>query len=163
MSDEYDREYREKSERLRNLMRLQKANFSGNEINKNQIEEIKRLDIELGQLNAVRQALSRVNELNARSNLPEDRRQELNKNIMIATVTEVANVKEALKTEIDTVKNQVNKLIDDHRAFERIVSDSIKSFQYHIFGVIRTLRRTVIAIGLVVAITVIWLIWRLAL
>lgn len=155
---DYIREYLAKSEQLREMMTIQKANFSGQAVDDTYIRQVKALDIEVGQLRAAIDALEIVGELN--SNLPvvDDRRSEYNNeqrsNVMLATVqatvAEVGNIKITVREEIreikDEVRNEIRELKTDATLFQKMVSDSLNAFSNSMTQQITVLRRIVIGL-----------------
>lgn len=159
---EFIREYLAKSEQLREMMTIQKANFSGEAVNDAYIRQLKKLDIEVGQLRAAIDALEIVGDLNSSLPVVDDRRSEYNNeqrsNVMLATVqatvAEVGNIKITVREEIreikDEVRSEIRELKTDATLFQKMVSDSLNAFSNSISQQISVLRRIVIGLLVVV-------------
>lgn len=103
---------------------------------------------EIEEIAAKLRALETVKTLEARGSVPEDIGAANRINIMLATVEQVATVKAEIKAEIKDVKDDLEKGNENQRIFQEIVASSINSFHNYVFYEFRTLRRAVIAIGL---------------
>lgn len=113
--DQYQILYNEKSERLRKLMTIQKANFSGTGVGDTYIQEIKELDLDLGKIGAALEALETVTNLDETLPQIEDRRSQVSNeqrlHIMVATIQatvgEVANIKRFVTDELKKIDHKL--------------------------------------------------------